>query len=167
MCSYILAGAVVLIGKWSVSFFFIFLYRIMGFHQPSPLHPFKEELGKAFINILSNITAVYVLVLLFDALQVQPVIGVLILPLLAGLFWSYYNLTRARQGIAPGRRVDMMFDRFRQQVAVECGCEVAETAAGEGPKKRYLVRSEYAYLAGNISGTILGAFIFLQNAPLF
>lgn len=167
MCSYILAGAVVLIMKWIVSFFFIFLYRIMGFHQPSPLHPFKEEVGKAIINILSNITAVFVLVLLFDALQVQLVIGVLVLPLLIGLLWSHYNLARARQGIAPGRRVDMMFDRFRQQVVAECGRAVAETAAGEGSKKRYLVRSEYAYLAGNISGTIFGALIFLRYTPWF
>jgi hypothetical protein len=60
-----------------------------------------------------------------------------------------------------------MFDRFRQQVATERGVAVAEMVAGEGAKKRYLVRSEYAYLAGNISGTILGALIFLQNAPLF
>jgi hypothetical protein len=167
MCFYILAGTVVLIVKWIASFFFIFLYRIMGFHQPSPLHPFKEELGKAMINILSNVSAVYVLVLLFHALQVHLVIGVLVLPLLAGLLWSYYNLIRARQGIAPGRRVDTMFDRFRQQVAAECGCAVAETAAGEESKRRYLVRSEYAYLAGNISGTMLGALIFFQNAPLF
>jgi len=167
MCSYILAGAVVLIVKWIVSFFFIFLYRTMGFHQPSPLCPFKEEMGKAIINILSNITAVYALVLLFDTLYLQPAVGVLVLPLLAGLLWSYYNLTRAQRGIAPGRQTDLMFDRFRQQVATERGVAVAEMVAGEGTKRRYLVRSEYAYLAGNISGTILGALIFLQNAPLF
>lgn len=167
MRSYILAGAIVLIGKWIISFFFIFLYRIMGFHQPSPLHPFKEETGKAIVNILSSITAVYALVLLFGALHVQLVIGVLFLPLLIGLLWSHYNLTRARQGIAPGRRVDMMFDRFRQQVAAECGRAAAETAAGEGSKKRYLVRSEYAHLAGNISGTIFGALLFFRYAPWF
>jgi hypothetical protein len=167
MGSYILAGAVVLIVKWVVSFFFIFLYRIMGFHQPSPLRPFKEELGKAIINILSNITAVYALVLLFDTLHVQLAITVLVLPLLVGLLWSHYNLTRAKQGVAPGRQVDMMFDRFRQQVAAECGSAVAETAAGEESKKRYLVRSEYAYLAGNLSGTMLGALLFLRYVPWF
>lgn len=167
MCSYILAGAVVLIMKWIVSFFFIFLYRIMEFHRPSPLHPFKEELGKATINILSNITAVYALVVFFDRLHLQPALAVLVLPLMVGLLWSHYNLTRAKQGIAPGGRVDMMFDRFRQQVAVECGSAVAETVAGEESKKRYLIRSEYAYLAGNISGTILGALLFLRYAPWF
>ena len=167
MCSYILAGAVVLVVKWIASFFFIFLYRVMGFHQPSPLRPFKEEMGKAVINIFSNITAVYALALLFGALHVQLVIGLLVLPLLIGLFWSRYNLIRARQGIAPGRRVDMMFDRFRQQVAAECGRAIAETVAGVESKKRYLVRSEYAHLASNISGTMLGALMFFQNAPLF
>jgi hypothetical protein len=167
MCFYILAGAAVLIMKWIASFFFIFFYRIMGFHQPSPLHPFKEELAKATINVLSNVTAVYALVVLFDRLHLQPAVAVLVLPLVVGLFWSHYNLSRARRGIAPGRRVDMTFDRFRRHVAAERGSTVAETVAGEGLKKRYLIRSEYAYLTGNISGTILGAFLFLRYAPWF
>ncbi|MGD2093625.1 MAG: hypothetical protein PVH77_01310 [Phycisphaerales bacterium] len=166
MCLYTLAGCVVLVAKWVCSFFFILLYRIMGFHQPSPLYPFKEEAGKIIVNILSNITAVYALVILFDKLQLQLGIAVLAMPLLAGLLWSHYNLTRAKQGIAPSRQIAMVFVRFKQQVENQYGKETAETVAGEELKKRYLTRSEYAYLIGNISGIVLGALIFLRNLPL-
>jgi hypothetical protein len=166
MCFYTLAGCVVLVAKWVCSFFFILLYRIMGFHQPSPLYPFKEEVGKIIINILSNITAVFTLVILFDKLQFQLGIAVLAMPLLAGLLWSYYNLTRARRGIAPSEQIAMVFVRFKQQVEKQHGKAIAETVAGEELKKRYLTRSEYAYLIGNIFGIVLGALIFLRNLPL-
>lgn len=65
MTSYILAGVVVLSAKWIVSILYILVYRSMGFYQPNPLYPFNEELVRAMVNILSNITAVYVLVVVF------------------------------------------------------------------------------------------------------
>ena len=167
MTSYILAGAVILSAKWILSLFFILVYRSMGFHQPNPLYPFKEEVVRAMVNILSNITAVYALVVLFDMLQRQPFIAMLVIPLLAGLLWSYYNLRRARQCIPPSRQVGMVFDRLREQVESQYGWAIAETVAGEKSKKRYLIRNEYAYLAGNVFGTILGALVFLRNVPFF
>jgi len=166
MCLYTLAGCIILVAKWVSSFFFILLHRIMGFHQPSPLYPFKEELGKIIINILSNITAVYALVILFDKLQFRLGIAVLVMPLLVGVLWSRYNLTRAKQGIAPSRQIAMVFVRFKKQIENQYGKAIAETVAGEELKKRYLTRSEYAYLTGNISGIILGGLIFLNNTPL-
>lgn len=167
MWSYILAAGTILVVKWIASFFFIFLYRMMGFHQPSPLFPFKEEVGKAILNILANITTVYALVVLFDRLQLQLTIAMLVIPFLAGLLWSHYNLVRAKRGIAPGRQIDMVFDQFKEEMEGQCGKAVAEAIAGQELKKRYLIRSEYAYLVGNISGVILGALMFLYRAPLF
>jgi len=167
MTSYILAGAVILAVKWISSLLFILVYRNMGFHQPSPLYPFKEEVGRAIVNILSNITAVYALIVLFDKLQLQPAIAMLIIPLLVGLLWSYCNLRRARQCIPPSREVGMVFDRLRKQVESQYGRVIAESVAGEVSKKGYLIRSEYAYLAGNVFGTILGALVFFRNVPLF
>ncbi len=167
MTSYVLAGAVVLSAKWIFSLLFILVYRSMGFHQPNPLYPFKEELVRAMVNILSNITAVYVLVVLFEMLLLQPAMAMLAVPLLVGLLWSYYNLQRARQCIPPSRQVGMVFDRLRAQVESQYGWAIAESVAGEESKKRYLIRSEYAYLAGNVFGTILGALVFLRNVPFF
>jgi len=167
MCSYILAAGTILVAKWIASFLFIFLYRMMGFHQPSPLFPFKEEIGKAIVNILSNITSVYALVVLFDRLQLQLTIAMLVIPLLAGLLWSHYNLIRAKRGIAPGKQIDTVFGQFKEQLESRCGKAVAEAIAGEELKKKYLIRSEYACLIGNMSGIILGALMFLYKAPLF
>jgi hypothetical protein len=167
MRSYILAGCVILVVNWIASFFFILVYRCMGFHQPSPLYPFKEEVGRAIVNIFSNITAIYALVVLFDKLQLQLAIAMLVIPLLAGLLWSYYNLRRAKQGISPSGQVDMVLDRFKEQVESQYGRAIADIVAGEKSKKRYLIRSEYAYLAGNVFGTILGALVFFRNAPFF
>ncbi|MEJ2703634.1 MAG: hypothetical protein P8Z79_14445 [Sedimentisphaerales bacterium] len=167
MTSYILAGAVVLAAKWTISLLFIVVYRSMGFHQPSPLTPFKEEIVRAVVNILSNIAAVYVLVIFFDELQPQPAMAMLVVPLIIGLLWSYYNLRRARQGIPPSRQVGMVFDRLREQVESQYGREIAESVAGEESKRRYLIRSECAYLASNVLGTILGAFLFLRKVAFF
>jgi hypothetical protein len=61
----------------------------------------------------------------------------------------------------------MVFDRLRDQVEIQYGWEIAESIAGEESKKRYLIRSEYTYLAGNVSGIILGALVFLRNVPFF
>ena len=61
----------------------------------------------------------------------------------------------------------MVFDRLRDQVESQYGREIAESIAGEESKKRYLIRSEYAYLTGNVSGIILGALVFLRNVPFF
>jgi hypothetical protein len=138
----------------------------MGFHQPNPLYPFKEEVVRAMVNILSNITAVYVLVVLFDKLQLQLVIAMLAVPLLVGLFWSYYNLRRARQCIPPSRQAGMVFDRLREQVESQYGRAIADTVTGEESKKIYLIRNECAYLAGNVFGIILGTLVFLRNVPL-
>ena len=165
MTSYILAVAVILSAKWILSLLFILVYRSMGFHQPNPLYPFKEEVVRAMVNILSNIIAVYALVVLFEMLQLQPAMAMLAIPLLVGLLWSYYNLQRARQGIPPSRQVGMVFDRLREQVESQYGREIAETVTGEESKKKYLLRCEYAYLAGNVFGTLLGAFVFLRNVP--
>ena len=167
MTSYILAGAVVLSAKWIVSILFILVYRSMGFHQPNPLYPFKEEVVRAMVNILSNITAVYALVVLFEMLHLQPAMSLLAIPLLVGLLWSYYNLRRARQCIPPSRQVGMVFDRLRAQVESQYGSAIADTVAGEELKKKYLIRNEYAYLAGNVFGTILGALVFLRHVPFF
>ena len=167
MTPYILAGAVVLAAKWTISLLFIVVYRSMGFHQPSPLTPFKEEIVRAVVNILSNIAAVYVLVVLFDTLELQPAMAMLAVPLIIGLLWSYYNLRRARRGIPPSRQVGMVFDRLREQVESQYGREIAESVAGEKSKKRYLIRSECAYLAGNVFGTILGALVFLRKVAFF
>lgn len=165
MTSYILAGAVILSAKWILSLLFILVYRSMGFHQPNPLYPFKEEVVRAMVNILSNIIAVYALVVLFEMLQIQPVMTMLAIPLLVGLLWSYYNLQRARHGIPPSRQVGTVFDRLREQVESQYGRAIAETVAGDESKVKYLLRCEYAYLTGNIFGTLLGAFVFLRNAP--
>ena len=167
MTSYILAGAVILSAKWIISLFFILVYRSMGFHQPNPLYPFKEEVVRAMVNILSNIIAVYALVVLFEMLYLQPVMTMLAIPLLVGLLWSYYNLQRARHGIPPSRQVGTVFDRLREQVESQYGRAIAETVTGEESKVKYLLRCEYAYLTGNIFGTLLGAFVFLRNAPFF
>jgi len=167
MTSYILAGAVILLGKWIISLLFILIYRSMGFHQPNPLYPFKEEVIRAMVNILSNIIAVYALVVLFEMLYLQLAIAMLGIPLLVGLLWSYYNLWRARHGIPPSRQVGMVFDRLREQVESQYGRAIAETLAGEGSKIKYLLRCEYAYLAGNVFGTLLGALVFLRNVPFF
>ena len=167
MTSYILAGAVVLSAKWMISLLFILGYRSMGFHQPNPLYPFKEELVRAMVNILSNIIAVYVLVVVFDELQLQPAMAMLAVPLLIGLFWSYYNLRRAQQGIPPSKQVGMVFDLLRGQVESQYGSAIADTVAGEESKKRYLIRNECAYVAGNVFGTILGALVFLRNVPFY
>ncbi len=167
MSSYIMSGAVVLVVKWISCLLFILLCRTMRFRQPSSLYPFKEEVVRAVINILSNITAVYALVVLYDKLQLQLAIAMLVIPLLAGLLWGYYNLRRARQGIAPSRQAGTVLDRFKEQLENEYGRAIAETVAGEESKRRYLVRSEYTYSAGNVFGTILGALLFLRNAPFF
>jgi hypothetical protein len=156
MTSYILAGVVVLSAKWIVSILYILVYRSMGFYQPNPLFPFKEELVRAMVNILSHITAVYVLVVVFDNLQLQPTMAMLAIPLLVGLLWSYYNLRRARQCIPPSRQVSEVFDRLRAQVESQYGRIIAESIAGEESKKKYLIRNEYVYSAGNVFGTILG-----------
>lgn len=167
MTSYILAGAVILSAKWILSLLFILVYRSMGFHQPNPLYPFKEEVVRATVNILSNIVAVYALVVLFEMLHIQPVMTMLAIPLLVGLLWSYYNLQRARHCIPPSRQVGTVFDRLREQVESQYGRAIAETVTGEESKVKYLLRCEYAYLTGNIFGTLLGAFVFLRNAPFF
>jgi hypothetical protein len=167
MTSYILAGAVILSAKWAISLLFIVVYRSMGFHQPNPLTPLKEEIVRAAVNILSNVAAVCVLVVFFDALQLQPAIAMLAVPLLIGLLWSYYNLRRARQCIPPSRQVGMVFDRLREQVESQYGSAIAESVAGEESKKRYLIRSEYAYLAGNVFGTISGVLVFFRGVPFF
>jgi len=165
MTSYFLGGAVILSTKWILSLLFILVYRSMGFHQPNPLYPFKEEVVRAMVNILSNIIAVYALVVLFEMLHLQPAMAMLGIPLLVGLLWSYYNLRRARQGIPPSRQVGMVFDRLREQIESQYGGAIAETVAGEESKIKYLLRCEYAYLTGNVFGTILGAFVFLHNVP--
>jgi hypothetical protein len=167
MTPYILAGAVILAVKWILSLLFIVVYRSLGFHQPNPLYPLKEEVVRAVVNILSNITAVYVLVVLFEEMQLRPAMAMLAVPLIIGLLWSYYNLRRARQCIPPSRQVGMVFDRLREQVESQYGREIAESIAGEESKKRYLIRSEHAYLAGNVFGTILGALVFLRKVALF
>ena len=61
----------------------------------------------------------------------------------------------------------MVFDRLRAQVESQYGSAIADTVAGEESKKRYLIRNEYAYLAGNVFGTILGALVFLHRVPFF
>jgi len=167
MTSYILAGVVVLSAKWIISILYILVYRSMGFYQPNPLYPFKEELVRAMVNILSNITAVYVLVVVFDNLQLQPAMAMLAVPLLIGLLWSYYNLRRARQCIPPSRQVGIVFDRLRAQVESQYGMTIAESIAGEESKKKYLIRNEYAYSAGNVFGTILGGLLFLRHTPFY
>ena len=167
MTSYILAGAVILSAKWIISLLFILVYRSMGFHQPNPLYPFKEEVVRAMVNILSNIIAVYALVVLFEMLQFQPAMAMLAIPLLVGLLWSYYNLRRAGQCIPPSRQVGVVFDRLREQVESQYGSAIAGTITGEESKIKYLLRCEYAYLTGNVFGTLLGALVFLRNVPFF
>jgi hypothetical protein len=167
MSSYILAGAVVLIVKWISAILFILFYRMMRFCEPSSLYSFKEEVGRTIINILSNITAVYVLFVLFNELQLHPAIGMLIIPLLVGLLWGYYNLRRARQGFPPSRQAGVVFDRFREQMESQYGKAIAETITGDESRRRFLIRSEYAYSASNLFGTILGALLFLREAPFF
>jgi hypothetical protein len=108
------------------------------------------------VNILSNIIAVYVLVVVFDELQLQPSMAMLAVPLLIGLLWSYYNLRRAQQGIPPSKQVGMVFDQLRGQVESQYGSAIADTVAGEESKKRYLIHNECAYVAGNVFGTIFG-----------
>lgn len=167
MSSYILAGAVVLVVKWISAILFILFYRMMRFCKPSSLYSFKEEAGRTIINILSNITAVYVLVVLFNELQLQLAIGMLVIPLLVGFLWGYYNLRRARQGISASRQAGVVFDRFREQVESQYGKAVAETITRDESRRRFLIRSEYAYSAGNLFGTILGALLFLRKASFF
>jgi hypothetical protein len=165
MTSYILAGAVILSAKWILSLLFIVVYRSMGFHQPNPLFPFKEEVVRVMVNILWNIIAVYALMVLFEILHLQPAMAMLAVPLLVGLLWSYYNLRRARQGIPPSRQIGMVFDQLKEQVECQYGRALAETVAGEESKIKYLLRCEYTYLAGNVFGILLGALVFLRNVP--
>jgi len=167
MSSYILASAVVLVVKWISAILFILFYRMMRFCKPSSLYSFKEEMGRTIINILSNITAVYVFVVLFNELQLQLAIGMLVIPLLVGFLWGYYNLQRAIQGIPPSRQAGAVFDRFREQVESQYGKAVAETITGDESRRRFLIRSEYAYSTGNLFGTILGALLFLRKASFF
>ena len=167
MSSYILAGAVVLVVKWISAILFILFYRMMRFCKPSSLYSFKEEVGRTIINILSNIIAVYVFVVLFNELQIQLAIGMLVIPLLVGFLWGYYNLQRARQGISPSRQAGVVFDGFREQMESKYGKAIAETVAGDKSKRKYLIRSEYAYSAGNMFGIILGALLFLRKASFF
>jgi hypothetical protein len=167
MSSYILAGAVVLVVKWISAILLILFYRMMRFCKPSSLYSFKEEVGRTIINILSNITAVYVFVVLFNELQLQLAIGMLVIPLLVGMLWGYYNLQRARQGISACRQAGEVFYQFREQMESQYGKAIAEAVTGNELKRRFLIRSEYAYSAGNVFGTILGAILFLRNAPFF
>ena len=167
MSSYILAGAVVLVVKWISVILFILFYRMMRFCKLCSLYSFQEEAGRTIINILSNIIAVYALVVLFNELQLQLAIGMLVIPLLVGFLWGYYNLRRARQGILPSRQAGEVFDRFREQLESQYGKEIAETITGDESRRRFLIRSEYAYSASNLFGTILGAFLFLREVPFF
>jgi hypothetical protein len=167
MSSYILAGAVVLLVKWISAIIFILFYRMMRFCEPNSLYSFREEAGRAIINILSNIIAVYSLVVLFNELQLQLAIAMLVIPLVSSLLWGYYNLRRARQGISASRQAGVVFDRFREQVESQYGKAIADTVVGDESKRRFLVRSEYAYSAVNLFGTILGALLFLRKAPFF
>jgi len=167
MTSYFLAGAVVLVVKWISAILLILFYRMMRFCKPSSLYSFEEEVGRTTINILSNITAVYVFVVLFNELQLQLAIGMLVIPLLVGMLWGYYNLRRARQGISASRQTGVIFDQFREQMESQYGEAIAETITGDESRRRFLIRSEYAYSASNLFGTILGAILFLRNAPFF
>jgi hypothetical protein len=167
MSSYILAGAVVLLVKWISAILFILFYRMMRFCEPSSLYSFKEEVGRTIISILSNIASVYALVVLFNELQLQLAIAMLVIPLVSSLLWGYYNLRRARQGILASRQASVVFDRFREQVENQYGKIIAEAVLGDESKRRILIRSEYAYSAGNLFGTILGGLLFLRKAPFF
>lgn len=167
MSSYILASAVVLVVKWISAILFILFYRMMRICKPSSLYSFKEEVGRTIINILSNITAVYVLVVLFNVLQLQPAIGMLVIPVLIGLLWGYYNLQRARQGISANRQNSVVSNRFREQMEGQDGNTTEKTIAGDESRRRFLIRCEYAYSASNLFGTMLGAFLFLHKVPFF
>lgn len=167
MSSYILAGAVVLLVKWISAILFILFYRMMRFCEPNSLCSFREEAVRTIINILSNIIAVYALVVLFNELQLQLAIAMLVIPSVSSLLWGYYNLRRAKQGISASRQTGVAFDRFREQVENQYGRAIADTIVGDESKRRFLLRSEYAYSAGGLFGTILGALLFLCKAPLF
>jgi len=91
----------------------------------------------------------------------------LVIPLLVGLLWGYCNLRIARQGISASRQAGVVFDRFREQMEDQYGKAVAETITEDESRRGFLIRSEYAYSASNLFGTILGALLFLREAPFF
>ncbi len=130
----------------------IIVVAIMGNIGLLFLVPFRTLLRKSNLfniavstgaNICSNILAVYIVFWLSSKLKVEPSFAMLIVPLLLTLSNDFKRLDKVKRGIS---RVRDMLEMQGEQY-----CDNT---------KLFEIRSEYAYLIGDVIGLSLGAIFF-------
>jgi len=103
----------------------------------------------AVLDIASNFIAIFIIVLLYDKLNIKPTLLMVIIP---GVFTIQNNtsrIKRAKKGIA---NVKYMLEKSDESDSYEQELDM---------------RNEYAHLIGDVTGLLLGTIYFLSNAPLF